>query len=440
MSGAGHGPVPATGTPATGTLAIGTASSGSTVRRATVAATLVVLLFGLGVAMTVAIPWSPLPEPGPVEADFSAAQLAREVAFHNALRPLSLTSLGLSVLVAAVLGLSRLGSRLLRATTRPLGRGWLWPVLLGPLVLAVLAALITLPLDLRAEQVLRDYGLSTRSWATFTADRMKGIAVSSALSALLLVIVVGLARRSPRRWWAWAAGAAAGLTLVGSLAYPVLVEPLFNDFRSLEPGPLRSSLLELAARDGLEVDDVLVADASRRTTALNAYVSGFGPTRRIVVYDTLLRDAPPDEVRLIAAHELGHAKELDVLTGTLLGALAAAAGVCAVALLLTWRPLLRRVGATGPGDPAVVPLLLLLVSVGGLLTAPVTNAASRAVEARADRHSLQLTGAVETFVSVERRLAVTNLSDLEPSPVLYTLFATHPSALERIALARQWPR
>ena len=137
--------------------------------------------------------------------------------------------------------------------------------------------------------------------------------------------------------------------------------------------------------------DVLVADASRRTTALNAYVSGLGPTRRIVVYDTLLADAPPGEVEAVVAHELGHARDNDVLTGTALGALGAAAAVCAVFLLGSWTGLLRRAGVDSIGDPRAVGLLLALAAVAGLVGAPLQNAVSRLIEARADAHALAVT-------------------------------------------------
>jgi STE24 endopeptidase len=206
-----------------------------------------------------------------------------------------------------------------------------------------------------------------------------------------------------------------------------VVGDLAGDLRRSEvPGRLR--------------DDVLVADASRRTTALNAYVSGFGSTRRIVLYDTLLKQAPPAEVELVVAHELGHAKHQDVLTGTLLGALGGAAAVVGLWLLLSWSPLLRRAGVASAGDARVVPLLLALAAVGGLLLTPATNLVSRRIETRADVGSLDLTGDVPTFVESQKRLALSNLSDLDPGPVVYALLFTHPSTTERIALAREWQR
>lgn len=411
-------------------------------RRAPLVA-LVLLLLALGIALAVVVPWDPLPGAdlsGDPLADFTPAQLAREVAFHQALRPASYSSLALGIALSLALGLTRVGGRVVRAVARPLGGGWVWQVVLGTLALTALTRLARLPLSARAETVLREYGLSTRTWGSWAVDVVKGVLVDAGLTALVLLALIGLARLARRSWWAWGAAATAGLVVAGSFAYPLVVEPVFNDFTPLAAGELREDLLALAERDGVPVEEVLVADASRRTTALNAYVSGFGGSRRIVLYDTLLAQATPAEIELIAAHELGHAAEGDVLVGTLLGALAAAAGVCGLALLLTWRPLLRRAGADGPADPRVVPLLLGLAAVGSLLVAPATNLVSRAVETRADVHALDLTRDAATFTATQKRLALSNLSDLDPAPLAYALFASHPGVTERLALAREWER
>ena len=411
-------------------------------RRAPLAA-LALLLVALAVALAVAVPWSPLPgadlQPDAAR-DFTAAQLAREVAFHDALRPTSYASLVLGLVVVSVLGLTRLGGRLVRAVARPLGGGWVWQVVLGTLAVTVVVRLSTLPLRARSETVLREYGLSTQTWGSWALDVVRNVLVDAGVSALALLALVGIARVARRTWWAWGAGATAALVVAGSFAYPLVVEPVFNDFASLPAGPLRTQVLELAERDGVPVDDVLVADASRRTSALNAYVSGFGSSRRIVLYDTLVERATPEEVALVVAHELGHADEDDVLVGTLLGALGVAAAVCALAVLLSWRPVLRRSGTDGMHDPRTVPLVLALVAVGTLVVGPASNLVSRRVEARADVHSLDLTRDPTTFAASQRRLALSNLSDLEPHPLAYALFATHPSTTERLALVREWER
>lgn len=368
--------------------------------------------------------------------DFTPAQLAHERAFHGALRPPAYLSLLVGIVLAAVLGLTGLGARLVGG----IPGHWTVKAVGGTALVLALGQLATLPFDVQAERVLRRYGLSTQDWNGWTSDLLRGYGIRVATTALVVVVVLALARRLPTTWWAWGGLAVAVLVVVGSFAYPLVVEPAFNRFTSLPAGQLRTDLLALAARDDVPVKDVLVADASRRTTALNAYVSGFGSTRRLVVYDTLVRDASPREVELVVAHELGHAKRQDVLHGTLIGAFGAAAGICALFLLLSWSPLLRRAGATGAGDPRVVPLVLFLGVLTPLLVAPLTNLASRHIEARADVHSLELTGDLDTYVASERRLSTTNLSDLSPNAFVYAFFFTHPSGPERIALAREWQR
>lgn len=401
--------------------------------------TMVVLLAVALAVVAVTVPFSVLAGAHPrvdVGGDFTSAELAREQAYHAAVRLPAYASLAVSVLVAGLLGLTRLGGRLVGR----LPGGWVAQAGLGTAVLLALGRIATLPLDVRVEVVLRRYGLSTQTWGSWALDQLRGLGIAVATTALVVLVLLGLARRLPRTWWAWGALVTAALVGAGSFVYPVVVEPAFNSFTSLPAGSLRTDLLGLAWRDHVQVSDVLVADASRRTTALNAYVSGFGSTRRIVLYDTLLRSATPREVELVVAHELGHAKQQDVLHGTVIGALGGAAGVCGLFLLLSWRPLLRRVGATSAGDPRVLGLVLFLGVAGPLIFSPLTALLSRHIESRADVHSLDLTRDVPTFIASERRLSVTNLSDLQPGPLVYALFFDHPSGPERIAVAREWQR
>jgi STE24 endopeptidase len=412
--------------------------------RTAAAVALVVLGAALIAVVASTTPWSAAPEPpggrGQVQVsrDFTAEQHAREDRFHRELRPWSFANLGLGLLFALAVGLTPLGARLVEAVARPLGGGWAWQAVLGGLALGLVGQVLSLPLSARAEVVLRRYGLSTQSWGSWWVDVLKAWAVSAVLTALALLVFFALTRAAPRWWWAWAAAGAAALVFVLSFAYPILFEPIFNKFTPMPHSSLRSDLVAMASRDGVPVKDVLVADASRRTTALNAYVSGYGASRRIVVYDTLLRDAPPAEVEIIVAHELGHAKRNDVLYGTAIGALGTATAVCGLYLLLSWAPLLRRAGVTGAGDPRSIGLLLAIVAVGGFLAMPVQNLISRRIEARADVHSLELTRDPETFVLMQRRLSVQNLSDLDPNPVIYVLFSSHPTGPERIAMARDY--
>ncbi|GAA2279811.1 hypothetical protein GCM10010149_24730 [Nonomuraea roseoviolacea subsp. roseoviolacea] len=396
-------------------------------------------VLGLATVAVVAVttPWRALPPSAPhvvpdPARDFTPAEIARAAAFDAATTAPVYLSLGLTLLFAGLLVLTPFGARLLGRLRGP----WWMRVVLGVLLLTALVEAVRWPLGMWAESELRAYGLSTQDWAAWSADRIKGIGVDAAVLALAMVVVVGLARKV-RRWWIPAAVGAFALTVALSFVYPVVVEPLFNDFRPMPQGALRTSLLEMAARDGVPVEDVLVADASRRTTALNAYVSGFGATRRIVVYDTLLR-GPVPQVELVVAHELGHAKNGDVLDGTLVGALGAAAGTAL--LYLAFQLVRRRTGVASAADPRAVAVLVGLMSLATVLSGPALNLVSRHVEARADVHALDLTKDPATFVAMQKRLAITNISDLSPDAVEYALFASHPSTPERIALARAWAR
>lgn len=402
------------------------------------------LALGLGLFAVVAFftPWQPLPGPIPApdpHRDFTAAEIAREQAFNAALRLPSYAGLLVGLAASLLIGLTPLGARLSRVGAR-----WLpwWPVraLLAVVLITALTTLAGLPFGAWRETIMRAYGLSTRDWGSWAADQLRSYGVGVVMAAIVVLAVVALARRLPRRWWIPATAGGFLLVVLGSFVYPVLVEPVFNTFTPMRQEPLRARLMEMAARDGVPVRDVLVADASRRTTALNAYVSGFGSTRRIVVYDTLLKRASPEEVRLVVAHELGHAKRGDVLYGTLVGGLAVAATAGLFFLVVTSPRLQRRAGAGGPGDPRAVGLLLATVTVFSTFGGPAQNLISRSIEARADVHALNLTADPVTFTRMQRSLALSNLADLEPNRVEYLLYASHPTAPERIAMAVAWAR
>jgi STE24 endopeptidase len=411
-------------------------------------ALLVAVVLGIALAVVIAVvtPWHPLPTPPggrtPVDpsAVFTPEQIARAEAFAGALRPASLASLLLSLAVSALFGLTRAGAATARTVARPLGGGWVWQVLLGTVAILVAGRLVTLPLSAYGEMVRHRFGLSTRGWGLWARDVATSTGISAGLTALGLLALVALARRAPRSWWAWAGAGAAALVVVGSFLYPLVIEPAFNRFESMPASELRTELFALAERSGSPIQDVLVADASRRTTALNAYVSGFGSTRRIVVYDTVLDQLSDAEIESIAAHELGHVANEDVLTGTLIGALGAGAGVAFLGWLLGATPLLRRAGVSGPGDGQVVGLLLFLLAVGTLVSTPVQNLVSRHIEARADLHALDLTQDPASFVAVQRELGVANLSDPDPPAVWQWFFGSHPTVPERVAFAADWAK
>lgn len=400
------------------------------------------LVAGLGAATfavlaVLLVPWSPVPggSPPPARAEewFTAEQLARAEHYAYWARVWSWSSLGLSLLVAGVLGFTRLGRRLVGRLPGP----WWVVVVLAVAGLVLLGRLVTLPLGLGLHRLRVAEGLSTQDAGGWLADVARGQAVTVVVTSLVALVLVGSARRWRRAWPAVAGGVLGALVLVGSFGYPVLVEPIFNSFEPLPAGPLRTEILALADREGVPVDEVLVADASRRTTTLNAYVSGLAGTRRVVVYDTLVDGLPSDETLAVVAHELAHARHDDVLTGSLLGVAGVVTGVGLLGVLL---PGSRR----GPGrdrsmaDPRIVPLLLALVAVVGVASAPVQNGISRRMETRADVEALQATGTPDALVALQRQLALRSLADPTPPAWSQWWFGSHPTVLERIALAERF--
>jgi len=323
--------------------------------------------------------------------------------------------------------------------------------------LVILAqALLMLPFSLRSFGQDRRAGLATQGLRMFLLDWAKARGIGLVLTVLPVAALVLAARYRPIGYPWSAAAVGALLVVVLAMLGPVVLEPLFNRFVPLGPGPLRERVLRMAAEMRVPVRDVLVSDASRRTTRVNAYVSGVGRTRRVVVYDTLLQPggqepapAEPgpsgpapgrreDEVALVLAHELAHVAHRDVLWGTAAGAVLTGAGVLLVNWLLGlgWpRDLLH---VSGLGDPLVAPGLLLLGALGGLVASPVASAVSRWAEARADWTALEVSRDPGTAVAVERRLALENRADLRPNRLLVAVFSSHPPTMARIAQARLW--
>jgi STE24 endopeptidase len=371
-------------------------------------------------------------------ADFTEQQIERSRRRKRATLPLRLASAIVEFAAVCVLGFTRLGADLVHAAGSLAGGGWAASAALGAVALDLLLTLLGLPISARMETVNREWGLSNRSWRLFWTDAAKGFLIGAVLLGAVSLGLFALMRALPGSWWIPAALAAAALVFVLSFLVPVVLEPLFNRFRPMEPGPLRERLMQVAAQTQVTVRDILVSDASRRTNSMNAYVSGMGKTRRIVVWDTTVKQATEDQVAAITAHELGHAARRDVVTGTAVSALGMIAGTCLLAALLHWRALLDAAGTPAGTDPRSLPLILAIGTVLGAIGAPLFNAYSRRVEARADQYALDLTRDPAAVVATWRNLAVRSISDLDPHPLAHLWLGTHPAIPARIAHARGW--
>jgi len=380
----------------------------------------------------------PRPPAGdPLEA-FTAEEIRACVAYAKPRQRWALAALAVQLLVLAALALTGTGRT---AVSRPAGLAGDWVpgrAALAAVAVVVAQALATLPFSVRAWRQDVRAGLSAQRLPAWAADWLKARAVGLVLTTLPVAALVLAARGRPPGYPWTAALVAAALVVALSLLGPVVLEPLFNRFSSLPAGPLRDRVLAMAAGMGVPVSDVLVADASRRTAKVNAYVSGLGRTRRVVVYDTLAERAGEDEVALVLAHELAHVRHRDVLWGTAGGAAAAAVGVLGADLLLGLPAVRDAFGVSGLGDPLAAPAVLLMAALAGLAAAPVAGLVSRWSEARADWTALEVSGDAATAVAVERRLALENRADLCPNRLLVAWSSSHPPTMARIAQARLW--
>ncbi len=379
-------------------------------------------------------------DPAAVDATayFSPAQLERAEDFRSVQRAIFIGQLAVSGITLAVLALrppARFAARLERLGARPLLGGAAAGAGLSLILVAV-----GLPLGLWAHERAVDVGLSTQSLGPWLADQALGAGIGAAFGAVAGGVFLGLVRRFPRRWWLPAAGAAAAIGVLAVYLTPIVIDPLFNKFEPLPRGPLRAEVLRLAKKADVDVGQVYRVDASRRTTAINAYVVGIGHTKRVVIYDNLIEDYPRAQVRSVVAHELGHVHSRDVPRGLLWLAIVIVPGTFLIqALSERFAPaeLGPRRGAARAG-PAALPALALALALVSFGLTCAGNALSRPVEARADGFALSLTDDPKAFIDLERSLALRNIGDPDPPVITQALFGSHPTTIERIGFGRRW--
>jgi STE24 endopeptidase len=373
------------------------------------------------------------PLPASEEAYFSPQELAEARDYRSGQRVIMIGGLvaGGAVLVLLASGRPATARRALeRLGTRP--------VLGGAAAAAGLYGVVTvvdLPFGIAAHERAVDVGLSTQDLADWLADWGKASAIGAVFAAAVGTGALALMRRFGERWWIPGTAAVVGVAAVFTWLAPVLLAPVFNKFEPLEEGQARRDALELADRAGIEVGEVYRVDASRRSTAINAYVGGLGPTKRVVLYDTLLDDLDQGERRSVIAHELGHVDGNDIQRGLLFVAIVTPLALIFATALA--REVARRRGAE-LGQPAFLPAIALAIAVTSFVIQIPGNQLSRDVEARADTFSLELTDDPQGMIALQQRLADRNLADPEPPALTRFIFGTHPTTMQRIGEALAW--
>lgn len=375
--------------------------------------------------------------PGPEARDpalggsFTDDQVARHGAYRLPQYVAFAVAIALEVVVLIVLARGPFGRMVASVRGLPGGR-LVHAALLGLLVALILWA-AALPLAfVRGYMIEKAWGLSTQDALGWFTDSLRGVLIGGVMAGVAASVFFFVVARMPRTWWVAGWIAFTGLTALLVFVYPVAIAPLFNRFTPVEDASLRSDIVQLADRAGVSVDEVLVADASRRTTAENAYVGGLGATKRVVLYDTLLEGGQNKEALFVVAHELGHESENHVPKGIVVASVGLLLGFGVLAWLAGREWFLSWAGASGIADLRALPVLLIYLTVAGLLVLPVENAVSRSFERRADEVAVALTDDPASGIRSFRRLAFANLADLRPPRVAEVLLFTHPSIPSRI--------
>ena len=397
---------------------------------------IVVAVAAAGAATFLLRPRSGIIDPAAVDVQgyFTAFQLDRAEDYRSVQRVLAVGGL--------IVGTGTLALLAWRPPRRLFDRLARRPILGGAVAgagISLLLVLVEFPLSAWRHERAVDVGLNTQTWFDWVTDVAKSAGVDAAFAAAGGAVALVLVRRFRRNWWAPAAAVIVAFGVVTIWLFPVVIDPIFNDFEKLPAGATRSDVLELADRAGVDVGEVYRVDASRRTTAANAYVGGLGNSKRVVLYDNLISGFPRDEIRMVVAHELGHQKHNDLIRGLAWLALVAPAGTFLVQRLA--EAFARRDGLGDPGikpGPIVLPAIALAIGLVTFGMGAASNVLSRQVEGRADAYSLSLTRDPAAFTQLERRLAIRNVSDPDPPRLLHILFGTHPTTAERIGIGEAW--
>lgn len=326
--------------------------------------------------------------------------------------------------------------------------GWVdgapWPVQLVVVagLFALLSQVLLLPVEWWATMVHdRRHGLSNQSAGLWAGDQLKGLVLNVVLSALLLVPIFW-AIRTFDTWWLVGGLLFLGIALFLNFVYPVLIMPRFNKFTPMEPGPLRTRIEEIAELADTSIEGVYTMDGSKRSRRGNAFVAGFGPTKRVVVYDTMLNGPegpafPLEQIAQVVAHEIGHYRLNHIPKTFPLAGLQMLITLAFVQYVVGSDTVLGWAGVDDLGDPGAAPLFLLGLGLPMAVLGLVSAWVSRRNEREADLEALELLGDPTSFVAMWPSFVALNKADLEPG-WWDRLNASHPGVAERMQFGLDW--
>ena len=318
-----------------------------------------------------------------------------------------------------------------------LARHWGFPFILSGLFFWLVPGLITSLLDLPFDyyhtfRIEEKYGFNKSDLKTWITDQLKGAALSLVLFSLILSLILWMIRLSPSHWWLWGFLILSLFQLLMAVLYPVLIAPIFNKFEPLRDQELAEKISRLMQEAGIRIKGLFQMDAGKRSGHTNAYFTGLGRTKRIVLFDTLLQSHPQEEILAVLAHEVGHFKGRHILKQFFLFAFSMLAAFYLFYLLIDWPLLYRTFGFQNSTAYAGLFLVAILGQKAGVFLSPFYMALSRRFERQADRFAVKLLKSPSIMVTVLKRLAADNLSNLFPHPLYVRFHYSHPPLVERI--------
>jgi STE24 endopeptidase len=397
---------------------------------------LFVVLFGV----TTFIPYEPAREAA-IAAGFDEADIETGLRFAFERRLLMWAATAIHLGLLCVLALTSCSRRWADRFLGWTGQRRILAVVGVGLVYVVLSEILSLPIGIARHYHAEAWGMSNLDLAGWLREHYLAFAIQTACEAILLVGFYALLIVLPRMWWLIAPLGASAFAVAYAFLSPILISPLFNDFTPLSETrwqDQQSRVRALIDKAGIPVEEILVMNASKQSKHTNAYFAGFGSTRRIVLYDNLLKEHTPDEIESVLAHEIGHWQHDHIVKGILLGMLAALGGCLLLDRLLRGAMGRPPWQLTSKADPAGLPIVLFAMYLGSWIAMPVENAVIRHFEVQADQASLELAGQPEAFIRCEQKLARVNKSNVAPTPWNAWLFNTHPTTVERIRMAEEW--
>lgn len=316
---------------------------------------------------------------------------------------------------------------------RGLSASFVWQGVLFVLGLSLLSSLLEVPFQLYGTfRIEARHGFNRQGWGLWWADWVKGMLLSLVLTSALVAGALALVQAAPNSWWVWVSALIASVSLLMTFISPYVIEPLFNKLEPLEVAGLSDRIRSMTERAGVSVGRVLKVDASRRSGHSNAYFTGLGRVKRVVLFDTLLTQMSHAQILAVLAHELGHWKKRHVLIRMLVMLALLVGGAFVAHLLIPSAFFPQLVGAADLSFSARLVVMMVLASVVTFPLTPLFSAWSRRDEREADQFAVELHGAAGDLADALGKLGTENLSNLHPHPLYAAFYYSHPPLVERI--------